>query len=118
MTAMDRSAVRALVQDLKGIYYRCGREVTRKNKYGEEKPYWPKRYWAGLLRAERLGDHEVVAYVKRIVTRRRPTRGFGELVAKGRADLTVEALVVDSTKPYHSYFDAPTVSVAQERLAG
>jgi hypothetical protein len=113
---MVRGAIEALKQDLHNIYYRCGREVMRLNKYGELKPYWPKRFRQRLKMAETVGDDEVLAYVKRIVTRPTPTRGFGDLVASERSDLTVEALVVDRHKPYHGLFDPITVATARSRL--
>jgi hypothetical protein len=116
MDPMDRRAMRALKQDLHGIYDTCGQEVTLRDEHGVEKAYWPKRYLQGLRRAERLGDSEVIAYVERIVTRPRPTKGFSRLAACRRPDLTVEWLVADGRRPYHRFFAAGSVLVARERL--
>ena len=109
-------AFQALLQDLHAIYYRCGAEVERVDKYGRLRAYWPKRYRQHLKMAERIGIDEVVAYVKRTVTRPKPTRGFGELLIAQRPGLTVEASVVDATKPYHFLFDATTIAISRRRL--
>ena len=67
-------AFQALLQDLHSIYYRCGAEVQRIDKYGRLRAYWPKRYRQRLrVQAERSGMDEVLAYVNRIVTRTKPT---------------------------------------------
>ncbi len=116
MTPALIRASQALQQDLHSIYYRCGEEVERIDKHGRVRAYWPKRYRQRLKMAERLGMDEVLAYVKRIVTRATPTRGFGDLLMAQRPDLTVEALVVDTSKPYHFLFDATTVAMARKRL--
>jgi hypothetical protein len=58
--------------------------------------------WAAVKRA--IADDEVVEFVERVVTRDESTRGFGYLEEAGRLDLTVEALVADATKPFHSLF--------------
>lgn len=104
-------AYETLLDDLHSIYLRCGREVVR-----DGRAYWPKRYLQHLKIAERQGRDEVLAYVERIVTSEEPKRGLGDLLMAGRPDLTVEALVVNTTKPYQGWFDAPMVAIAGERL--
>jgi len=52
------------------------------------------------------------------VTAKTATDGFSDLMGVGRADLTVEWLVADASKPYHHMFDAETVAIARERLKG
>lgn len=104
-----------LIADLRAIYYTAGREVTYVTDKGEIKHYWPKRYWQALKKA--TDADEVVEFVERIVTREDAARGFGYLEDAGRLDLTVEFLVADETKPYHSLFSAEAVARARERLA-
>jgi len=48
---------------------------------------------------------------------RKPTTGFGHLEKAGRYDLMLENLVIAPQKPYHRLFSAPTIKVAQERMA-
>lgn len=56
-------------------------------------------------------------WVERLVTREDPTRGFGYLEEAGRLDLTAEALVVDSSKPYHGLFSQEAIDASAARLA-
>src|SRR3954454_15180222 len=107
----------ALKQDLFGIYYGAGRNVTYTAESGKLRAYWPNRYLQALKRAVEVGDAEVVAYVTRMVLSDEPSRGFGYLADSNRLDLTVEALVADSSKPYHHLFDPETVQAAIDRLA-
>jgi hypothetical protein len=104
-----------LVDALKSIYYTAGREVVYETDAGEIRPYWPRRYWQALKRA--IADDEVVEFVERVVTRDHPTRGFGYLEDLGRLDLTVEALVVDTSKPFHALFSKDAVERSRQRLA-
>ena|SRR5579862_4745413 len=105
-----------LKQDLFSIYSEAGRSVTYTAESGKVRPYWPNRYLQGLKRAVEAGDAEVVAYVSRMVLADEPSRGFGYLADANRLDLTVEAFVEDSSKPYHHLFDPETVQAAISRL--
>jgi hypothetical protein len=105
-----------LIEALKAIYYTAGREVIYETENGEIRHYWPKRYWQALKRA--IANDDVVGFVEGVVTRDEPTRGFGYLEAAGRLDLTVEALVADETRPWHSLFSQEAVDMSRRRLAG
>jgi hypothetical protein len=107
----------ALKTDLFALYYDAGRNVRYIAESGEDRAYWPNRYLQALKKAVESGDVEVVAYIRRMVLSDAPSRGFGYLEAANRLDLTVEALVVDPTKPYHHLFDEEMVRAAIERLA-
>jgi hypothetical protein len=107
-----------LKEDLFGIYYGAGRNVTYTADSGKVRPYWPNRYLQGLKRAIEVSDAEVIAYVTRMVLADEPSRGFGYLKDANRLDLTVEAFVADSSRPYHHLFDPDTVQAAIDRLTG
>lgn len=106
----------ALKRDLFGIYYECGHNVRYIAESGQDRPYWANRYLQALKRAVDVGDAEVLAYVARMVCSPEPSRGFGYLKAAERLDLTVEALLIDASKPYHHLFDPDVVEAAVERL--
>lgn len=107
----------ALKEALFGLYYRAGRNVTYIAESGKVRPYWPNRYLQALKRAVEEGDAEVIAYVKRMVLADERSRGFGYLADADRLDLTVEAIVADSSAPYHRLFDPQTVQAAIDCLA-
>lgn len=109
MTAHD-----VLTEDLFNIYATAGREVTYTTDRGEERPYWANRYRQALQRA--VEADEVVEFVERLVMQGEPSRGFFYLKDAGRLDLTVEALVVDESKPYHSMFSREAINAAREQL--
>jgi hypothetical protein len=48
---------------------------------------------------------------------RNRTSGFDHLEAAERPDLMLETLVLDSSKPYHRLFTAPTIEIARARMA-
>lgn len=103
-----------LTDDLFWIYQTTGHEVTHVSPSGLMKPYWPYRYLQGLKRAVENG--EVVEFVERIVMRGDATSGFGCLQEAQRFDLTLEAFVIDESKPYHRFFSDEAVSLSRERL--
>jgi hypothetical protein len=115
MSSSD-SAIRALEDRLFEIYHRAGREVTYRTEAGDERPYWPKRYLQALRRAVEQGDDELVEFASRLVTSEHPSRGFGYLDEADRLDLTVEAVVADSSAPYHARFDDRVIRAARRRL--
>lgn len=106
--------IKALLDDLLAIYTTTGREVTYVTDAGETKKYWPHRYLQAVRRAAERD--EVVEFVERLVTRDDATRGFGYLQDANRLDLTVEALVIDEAKPYHSVFSSEAVGMSKTRL--
>jgi hypothetical protein len=119
-TTADGGAIdpmEVLKEDLFGLYYGAGRNVTYLADSGEVRAYWPNRYLQGLKRAVDISAAEVLAYARRMVVSDAPSRGFGYLEAAGRLDLTVEALVADRSRPYHHLFDEEMVGAAVERLA-
>jgi hypothetical protein len=106
------SAYDQLLDDLWSIYFAAGREVTYVGPDGERRAYWAQRYRLLLEEAAECGD--AVAFAERLM--REPSDGFGRLARASRLDLTVEALGVDPTKPYHQLFDPEAVRAARERL--
>jgi hypothetical protein len=104
-----------LEEDLLAIYTIAGREVTYVAKNGERKAYWPHRYLQAVRRA--IDKNEVLEFVETLVTREAATRGFGYLEDAGRQDLTVEAIVVDESKPYHHLFSPEAIAASAARLA-
>lgn len=124
MTNQDQAVAQAytepidvMKEDLFGIYYEAGRNVTYTAESGKVRPYWPNRYLQALKRAVDEGDTEVIAYVSRMVVSDEPSRGFGYLADAQRLDLTIEALVTDPSKPYHHLFAPETVQAAIDRLS-
>ena len=108
-------AEKALYQDLLSIYARAGAEVTYETDEGKVKPYWAKRFLQAVKRAEK--SHGLFEFVDRLLRPREPSRGFLILKKADRLDLTVEALVIDSTKPYHREIPFELVSISRRRLA-
>jgi hypothetical protein len=102
-----------LYRDAVDIYERARREVTIPRKDGSRQKYAANRYKQQIDKAH--ADHQLVSAIGRIVSR--PTQGFGHLENAGRDDLMVETLVLERSKPYHRLFPAPTVQMAQERMA-
>lgn len=113
--APDQAEQAQLYKDLLSIYARAGAEVTYETDRGETRPYWAKRYLQAVKRAKR--NDEVLEFVHRLVRQEEVSRGFLILKKAGRLDLTVEALVVDETRPYHAEFDINVVQTAKQRLA-
>lgn len=107
-------AEKALYQDLLSIYARAGAEVTYETERGEVRPYWAKRFLQAVKRSQK--NDELFEFVVRLLQQDEPSRGFLILKKAGRLDLTVEALVVDPTKPYHVDFAPELVDVSRERL--
>jgi hypothetical protein len=108
-------AEQALYQDLLSIYARAGAEVTYETEDGKIKPYWAKRFLQAVKRAEKNG--ELFEFVDRLLRPAQPSRGFLILKKAGRLDLTVEALVIDSTKPYYGEIPFELIAIARRRLA-
>lgn len=98
-----------LLDDLDDLYERT-RAARLPQRDG--KPYVPNRFKQGIDRARRTGDP--VPLVARIC--RYQTTGFDVIRVARRRDLTVEALVVDASKPYHDLFTAETKRLSSERL--
>jgi len=76
-------------------------------------------YVPGGLRLQlegKRGSGEPVLIVKSLC--RNGTEGFGTIEENNRRDLTVESLVVDETKSYHTLFPVETHRLARERLDG
>jgi hypothetical protein len=80
-------------------------EVTIPRKDGSRQKYAAVRFKQEIDRAREQGT--LVTTVARII--RRPTLGLGHLDAAGRHDLMLENLVLDQTKPYHSFFTTKTI---------
>lgn len=98
-----------LIADLMELY-----EVTVDERLTTKKGrhYVPTRFLQGIRRAEAGGDP--VRLVYRIC--RHQTDGFDVILDADRYDLTVESLVVDTTKPYHDLFTDSTREISAERL--
>lgn len=112
---IPRKAEQALYQDLLSIYARAGAEVTYETEDGRVKPYWAKRFLQAVKRAEKNVD--LFEFVDRLLRPEQPSRGFLILKKAGRLDLTVEALVIDSSKPYWGEIPHELVAIARRRLA-
>lgn len=108
-------AEQALYNDLLSIYARAGAEVTYETDDGTVKAYWPKRFLQAVKRAAK--KEELFEFVNRLLQSETPSRGFFILEKAGRLDLTVEALVIDDSKPYWSEMDFDLIAVARRRLA-
>ena len=113
MSVID--AEKALYEDLLSIYARAGAEVTYETEKGDIKAYWAKRFLQATKRAEKSG--ELVEFAERLVSTEEPSRGFFILKKAERLDLTVEALVIDQTKPYRGEFEHAAVAASRRRLA-
>jgi hypothetical protein len=113
--------MRSLTDDLFAIYSRAGREVTYVTERGETRPYWANRYMQALKRAvdeqARGRARAILEFAERLVEQPEPSRGFHYLHAAGRLDLTVEAHVIDASRPYHSLFSPGAVEISRDRLA-
>jgi hypothetical protein len=98
-----------LLEDLWGIYDRTRAARLRQ---ADGKLYVP----SGLrLELEGVrGSGEPVSIATRLC--RSETAGFRMMLEAGRRDLTVESLVVDSDKRYHSLFPEETRRASDERL--
>jgi HKD family nuclease len=100
---------RTLLNDLIELY---DLTVAAGLRTKEDRRYVPTRFKQAIERAEDGGDP--VRLVYRIC--RHQTGGFDVILSADRPKLTVEALVVDETKPYHDLFTDSTRQVAAERL--
>lgn len=98
-----------LIADLMELYEITVAErlMTKKGRH-----YVPTRFLQGIRRAEAGGDPVQLVY--RIC--RYQTDGFDVILDADRPDLTVESLVVDTTKPYHDLFTDSTRELSAERL--
>lgn len=101
---------RALCDDLQELYEQT---VLARLPGRDGRPYRPNYFKRGLDDA--CAANNPVPFVARIC--RRATEGFDVIRAAGRPDLTVEALVVDVSKPYHDLFDDATVHLSEQRLS-
>jgi hypothetical protein len=108
------SAYDQLVDDLWSIYFCAGRDLTYVTPSGERRAYWAKRFRMELELA--IEAQQAVEFAERLVRRAEPSWGFERLRRAEPLDLTVEALVADSGKPYHELFDPEAVRTARERL--
>jgi HKD family nuclease len=100
---------RQLLHDLDDLYEQTMAAALIQNN---GRRYVPSRFKQGIERARAGGDP--VLLVARIC--RRQTEGFDVILGADRADLTVEALVVNQTKPYHDLFTERTRQLSAERL--
>lgn len=98
-----------LIADLMGLY-----ELTVADRLmtKQGRRYVPTRFLQGIRRAEAGGDPVQLVY--RIC--RYQTEGFDVIRDADRPDLTVESLVVDTTRPYHDLFTESTRQLSAERL--
>lgn len=76
--------------------------------------YHPTRYLMAVENAAR--DNRLVDRVREWLATPDPQDGFNALVEVGRGDLTVEALVLNRSKPYAHRFDSADRAVADRRL--
>lgn len=99
-----------LLDDLDDLYHRTmAAKLPKEN--GEA--YRPGRFRQQIARA-RKNEADPVGIVRGICRRRSP--GFDVILESGRRDLTVEAIVLDTTKPYHDLFSEQTRSLCIERM--
>jgi len=83
---------------------------------GVQKAYPPSRFRQALDMAPQNGGY--LAYVERLLLELGPAQGMTfRLVAEGLEHLTVEAQVVDKSKPYQDLFSAPADLAATSALA-
>lgn len=100
---------RLLCADLYELY---GRTVAARLPRRDGKAYVPNYFKRGLDGA--CAANNPVPFVARMCDRQ--TEGFDVILDHGTADLTVEALVLDETKPYYSLFEPRTRQLAADRL--
>ncbi len=108
-----RAAIEQLYGDALEIYERARTEVTIERNDGTRQKYAATRYKPEIDRGS--ANDALVPTIAKII--RRPTRGFHYLEEAERPDLMLETLVLDSSKPYHRLFTAPTIEIARARMA-
>jgi hypothetical protein len=108
-----KAALDQLYMDAVDIYETAREEVMIPRKDGTQQKYAANRFKQQIDKGHEEGM--IVPTIARIV--RRPTEGFAHLKNAGRQDLMVENLVIDPEKPYHRYFAAETIQVAERRMA-
>jgi hypothetical protein len=108
------AAMEVLYDDAMNIYERARREVTIARSDGREQKYAAVRYKQQL---EAVEDNKslLVTVIANIIKKR--TSGFDHLANANRADLMVETLVLDESKPYHRFFTNSTIDVARKRMS-
>lgn len=107
----DRSADKAtLIEDLQGVYDQTV-EADLKRRDGQQ--YYPTRLLVGINRCRR-GEQDPVRLVANVV--KKETEGLNIIREAGLIELTLEWLVVDESKPYHTLFSENTVRLAHERI--
>lgn len=106
-------SVQALISDL---YWQIDQMKQRGIKNAAGNPYNPSYYKRGLQEAIGRGDADVVAYVRRFLSKP-PSHGYKKLGEADSLDLACEALVADAGKPYASLFSDADRTAARERLA-
>lgn len=101
--------IATLLEDLLDLY---DRTVAAKLPTSSGRAYVPSRFKQALNRCSNGADPVL------LVTRmcRQSSGGFDVLLANKRADLTVEQLVLDATKPYHDLFKGQTRELSAARL--
>lgn len=108
----DRSGDRAqLIEDLQQIYEDA---VAADLPRADGERYHPTRLLGAIKRA-REGERDPVKVVADTIRRR--TEGLSILLRAGLVELTLEWLVLDESKPYHSLFSAPSRELARRRIA-
>jgi HKD family nuclease len=98
-----------LCEDLYELYERT---VAARLPGRDGRPYRPSRFKMGL--DEACATNNPVPFVAR--TCRHQTEGFDVIRAAGAWELTAEALVVNTDKPYHDLFYTSTVQLSTQRL--
>lgn len=108
---LDRTADKnVLIEDLQAVY---DNTVAAKLPRADGGPYAPSRLLQSIKKT-RTGERDPVDLVADIIRRR--TQGLDILLEAGLFDLTLEALVLDASKPYHDLFTKPSVAIATRRL--
>jgi hypothetical protein len=108
--------LQALYDDCVELYRRTAAEVTYVWPSGKVGPYWARRFQRKIKR-----DHEdttpsrIVESVSEMVSKLAP-QGFGIIEEAGRLDLSLELLVLDEDKTYHSLFSPEVIAAAAERM--
>ena len=109
-----RAGEQELFDDCMDLYRRTGAEVTYVWPSGRIGPYWASRFLQKIRRDHANGM--IVEGVSAMVSKPAP-EGFGIIEEAGRLDLSLELLVLDTSKPYHSFFSSDVVDAARQRMA-
>jgi hypothetical protein len=109
-----RDALRQLYEDALNLYERARQEVSITRKDGRRQKYAATRYKQQIEKGH--AANVLVPTIARMLKKR--TLGFGHLEEARRPDLMMEqALVLNTSKPYHALFPPTTLQRARERMA-